>query len=222
MTEREEIPTPQLVTDCSAPGVRAGILGNNGWLSYQMLEGETGAVLFQAVKQLLSTSQLSLKDIRSFAYCEGPGSTLGIRINAMALRTWISLEQTTRPVFAYRSLDAATNMVNFTHPELTDFSILSDFRKHAWNGTKVVAGSSVSKIEVVTAEDIEAWPTPRYFIQQRIHSPGLPPDTTQIDYDLEPVGNSDCFWKLLRLVENPGVFQTTNTEFKKWVPSRHR
>jgi hypothetical protein len=222
MAECDEISFPLLVTDCSAPGVRVGILAESGWLAYEKNEGETGAVLFQAIKQVLSTAHLSLKNIGSFAFCEGPGSTLGIRINAMALRTWTSLAETEKQVFAYRSLNAAAILINHTQPDVSVFCILSDLRKNSWNGSQVISGNPPSNIEVVSREAIDTWPMPRYFIQQRIHSPGLPPDSTRLEYDLEPIGNSQSFLDLLKLVEMPTVFQTTNTQFKKWVPTRHR
>ena len=106
---------PLLLTDCSALGTRAGLLGESGWLAYGSYSGEVSAVLFEAVKDILTRSRLRLQDIQGFVHCEGPGSTLGIRINAMAIRTWNSLTETPRPVYVYRSLPAAGLLVQETH-----------------------------------------------------------------------------------------------------------
>ena len=222
MAESENIPYPLLLTDCSAPGVRVGLLCQNGWLAYENRTGETGAALFQVVKELLSKAKLGLEDIQAFGYCEGPGSTLGIRINAMALRTWVSLSVEPKPVFAYRSLEAAAILIKQTKTPGTDFSILSDLRKNSWNGAIVTDQAQKPEIGRVTIDELKDWPKPRYFIQQRIHSPGLPPGSEQIEYDLELIGTNPAFLNLLRPVEQANVFQTTTTDFKKWTPSRHR
>lgn len=222
MIDPKSIAYPLLLTDCSTPGLRAGILGPNGWLAYKHSEGETGSMLFLVVKQLLESTSLSLKDLQSFAYCDGPGSTLGIRINSMALRTWNSLVDNPRPIYAYRSLVAAGIMIRSEMDEKGDFTVLSDLRKHSWNALQVRAESNAGDIQVVSQEDIGDWPCPRYFIQQRIHSPGLPPESKAIRYDLEAIGPQASFLSNLSEVETPEVFQTTTTEFKKWSPSRHR
>ena len=213
---------PLLLTDCSAPGVRAGILGQTGWLAYINLEGETGSKLFEAVKLLLKQTEFQLEDIQSFAFCEGPGSTLGIRINSMALRTWLSLSDAPKPIYAYRSLVAASILIGAKRDDQSPFTVLSDLRKNNWNGLKVSPENESESIQTVTLEELSDWPSDRFYIQQRIHSPGVPPDTEQIDYDLKSLGTNPQFLACLRPVEKPDIFQTTKTEFKKWTPSRHR
>lgn len=222
MMDPQSIAFPLLLTDCSAPGVRAGILGKNGWLAYTHRQGETGSTLFDAVKQLLEDAGLGLEDIQSFAYCEGPGSTLGIRINSMALRTWISLSGSPKPVFAYRSLEAARLLIAGQETPPASFSVLSDLRKHCWNGLRVHPDTPDPEIQIVSEDALGSWPSPRYFIRQRIHSPGIPNDVEVIDYDLEPLGSRPSFRQSFTRVDQPEVFQTTTTEFKKWTPNRHR
>ena len=222
MIDPQTIAFPLLLTDCSAPGVRAGILTEKGWKAYTRLEGETGATLFEAVKQLLQRTNLDLDQLKSFAYCEGPGSTLGIRINSMALRTWNSLFDSPKPIYAYRSLVAARYLVEELGKADDSFSMLSDLRKNSWNGLRVETNEPKQEVQTVSADDIDTWPSPRFFIQQRIHSPGSPAGSEIIDYDLESLGTHQGFLASFTQVEKPEVFQTTTTEFKKWTPTRHR
>jgi tRNA threonylcarbamoyladenosine biosynthesis protein TsaB len=222
MTEPQTIAYPLLLTDCSAPGVRAGILGERGWLAYVKLEGETGSQLFEAVKQLLAETKLQLEDFRSFVYCEGPGSTLGIRINSIALRTWTSMSPGTPTIYTYRSLVAAGMLIELDRKDENAFTILSDLRKNSWNVLRFGPETDSEEIRVVSAEELSEWPESRYFIQQRIHSPGTPPGAELIDYDLEALGSQPHLLASLRQVEKPEIFQTTTTEFKKWTPNRHR
>ncbi len=222
MIEPQTIAYPLLLTDCTAPGVRAGILGEHGWLAYVKLEGETGSTLFEAVKQLLTDTKLSLDELQSFAYCEGPGSTLGIRINSMALRTWVSISPGTKTIYTYRSLEAAGMLIELERKTETVFTVLSDLRKNSWNALRFSPETDSDEIRVASAEELSDWPETRYFIQQRIHSPGMPPGAKLIDYDLKALGSQSHFLASLRKVEKPEIFQTTTTEFKKWTPNRHR
>ncbi|MCZ6671865.1 MAG: hypothetical protein O7C75_02895 [Verrucomicrobia bacterium] len=210
------------MTDCSTLGVRVGVLGDGGWLAYRNHSGEVALALFEAVKEVLSQASLSLGQLAGFIFCEGPGSTLGIRINAMALRTWNSLGNKPRPVFAYKSLEAAAILVRLSEANDSAFTLFSDLRKNAWNACSGNSDGSTSTIEVVPKESLGNWKERRYFIQQRLYSPGAPPESEPLNYDLEPLGASDDFINLFQPVEQPAVYQTTTTQFKKWVPQRHR
>lgn len=221
MPKTLEIPFPLLVTDCSCPGIRAGVLGSNGWISYITKTGETGAALFNAVKEILARAKLGLEDLAGFAYCEGPGSTLGIRINAMAIRTWNTLSSETKPIFAYKSLEAAACLIRESRRASREFAVFSDFRKHAWNGCSTVATGDYSKIEIVGEAAIKSWPNQRYFIQQRIHSLGKAPGSELIDYDLGPLGEATPFLDLLEKCDKPTAYLVNKPEFKKWTPKRH-
>ncbi|MCB1123520.1 MAG: hypothetical protein KJT03_18350 [Verrucomicrobiae bacterium] len=218
----KEIPYPVLVTDCSSPGVCVGILDESGWSAYSKWDGDTVADLFKGVKQVLQLSGFKLEELGGFAYCEGPGSTMGIRINAMAIRTWNQIFKNPKPVYAYRSLAAAALMVRRSLRGTGSFSVLSDLRKGAWNGLKCETEPVQESIAVVNTRDLETWPRPIYFVQQRIHSPSHPDQSVRLDYDIESIGASQEFAGLWRWVVKPDVFQTTKTEFKKWTPSRHR
>lgn len=222
MTEQNKIPYPLLVTDCSCPGARVGILAETGWLAYKNKAGETGAVLFEAVKEVLSETGLSLGQLAGFVYCEGPGSTLGIRINAMALRTWISLEDQPPLLFAFKSLEAAACLIRETESKEDAFAVFSDYRKESWNGCRSDQNGHFSPIEIIDLKSLESWQQDQYFVQQRIHSPGQPPKSKSLNYDLEPLGTSPRFIQIMEPREQPGVFQTTTPTFKKWVPERHR
>ena len=222
VSEQNTITYPLLVTDCSCPGARVGILVKSGWLGYRNKSGETGAALFQAVKEVLNESGLSLNQLAGFAYCEGPGSTLGIRINAMALRTWISLAEQPPLLFSFKSLEAAVCMIRETESNKDAIAVFSDFRKESWNVCLSDHVGQYSPIEIIELTALASLEQDQYFVQQRIHSPGRPPNSRSINYDLDPLASSDQFIKLLKLREQPTVFQTSTTTFKKWVPERHR
>ena len=211
---------PLLVTDASSAGAHAGILGRDGWLAYRTELGETSRTLFDAVQHLLQETGLQMRDFHGFVFCQGPGSTLGIRINCMAIRTWISLDAGEPPVYAYKSLEAMAKIQSDLRAD--PFAIFSDLRKNYWNGIRVDSPGQFSPIQVVGLDDLENWPENRFHIQQRLYSPGGPPGSQLLNYDIEPLKNPKYFSGLIQRVEKPTVFQTTATKFKKWVPQRHR
>ena len=77
-----------LVIDGSGSSVFAGLLdAEKRWLVKVSRDGTPLEALFPVVKVALTESGLSLTDIGSYIYCEGPGSVLGLRLCAMAIET---------------------------------------------------------------------------------------------------------------------------------------
>ena len=205
---------PLLVTDSSSLGVRAGILGKDGWMAYRSEEGDTDRKLFSSAQRLLTETGLQLGDLRGFIFCEGPGSTLGIRINCMAVKTWVWLSAGQPAIYAYKSLEAMALLqwVRVGHP----YAILSDLRSGQWNGIRVTGPGRFSPVQAVTAQDLEDWPKTRFHLRQRLYSPDPPPGSQLLPYDIEPLGDAKAFDGLIRRVETPSPFETTTTVYKKW------
>src|SRR5205085_2213208 len=88
---------PLLLIDAASAQVQVGWLERHedGW---QHSAEEAGVGIFQAIDAL----NRDVGDAGAFVFCDGPGSILGIRTAAMAIRTWNVLKP--RPVFAYSSL----------------------------------------------------------------------------------------------------------------------
>ena len=211
---------PLLVTDSSSVGSLVGIMGEDGWLAYRSEEGANSRTFFASVQYILTETDLHIGDLKGFIFCEGPGSTLGIRINCMAVRTWVWLNAGQPPVYAYKSLEAMAVIQSGRqgHP----FAIFSDLGADRWNAIRVDSPDQFSPVQVVKANDLENWPITRFHLRQRLYSPGAPPGSRLLPYDIEPLQNPNDFAGLIRQVENPTPFQTTATTFKKWTPQRHQ
>lgn len=211
---------PLLVTDASSVGAQVGIMGRDGWMAFHSERGATSKTLFASVQRLLAETGLHLGDLHGFIFCEGPGSTMGIRINCMALRTWVWLNADRPSVYAYKSLEAMALIQSdrMGHP----FAIFSDLRTDRWNAIRVDAPGQSSPVQAVTSKDLENWPDTRYHLHQRVYSPALPPGSQLLPYDIEPLQSPNHFTGLIRRVRTPKPFQTTETTFKKWVPQRHK
>ena len=112
---------PLLVIDSASARIQVGVFGGpeGRWATS---EEEAGNGLFRCVESL----GVDLSSVRGFAFAEGPGSVLGIRIAAMALRTWCALEP--RPVFAYHALALLAQALG-----RPDLGLIADARRDAWH-----------------------------------------------------------------------------------------
>jgi tRNA threonylcarbamoyladenosine biosynthesis protein TsaB len=88
----------------------------------------------------LAESKLKLGDIRSFALCVGPGSVLGIRIAALAVRSWCALEP--RPIFVWESLAGIARSA-LVAGEKGPFLVAVESRLKRWHALEVAADGSL-------------------------------------------------------------------------------
>ena len=99
---------PILVIDTASTDTHVGVGSTAGSWSWKASSEESGTALFRGVDACLKNRKLALGSIRTVIFCEGPGSMLGIRTAAMAIRTWTTIGALTdAPVLAYSSLALA-------------------------------------------------------------------------------------------------------------------
>jgi tRNA threonylcarbamoyladenosine biosynthesis protein TsaB len=166
---------------------------------------EAGVGLFQCLEEL----DVDLGAVAAFAYCEGPGSILGIRTSAVALRMWNVLRE--RPMFAYLSLALAAQAVG--RPGVT---LVADARRGLWHRQR--AGGPLERVsaaelsgELLMPEGFRHWDP-------------LPPGTGLTPYDLatllaDPaVAGADLF----RPTDSPDAFLHEEPAYAKWTPQIHR
>jgi tRNA threonylcarbamoyladenosine biosynthesis protein TsaB len=134
-------PEPCLVLDGSArAGVRVGVLSGGRWVGQGLSPDGALEGLFGCVEVALAEAKLKLGDIRSFALCVGPGSVLGIRIAALAVRSWSALEP--HPIFIWESL-AGTARSALTVGEQGPFLVAVESRLKRWHALEVSADGSL-------------------------------------------------------------------------------
>ena len=134
-------PEPCLVLDGSArAGVRVGVLSGGRWVGQGVSPDGALEGLFGCVEAALAEAQLSLGDIRSFALCVGPGSVLGIRIAALAVRSWSALEP--RPIFIWESLAGIARSALATG-EKGPFLVAAESRLKRWHALEVSVDGSL-------------------------------------------------------------------------------
>ncbi len=143
--------------DASGLTARVGVWTNARWLAWR--ESEAGALeaIYAGVSAVLAEAKTTWEKLAGYIYVEGPGSVLGLRLAAMAIRTWqVDDAQRksgpVRPVWACGSLHlaAATALAGGA---VVPFSIFTDARQGHWNllmvaspDQAVLAASSVLEI----------------------------------------------------------------------------
>ncbi len=194
---------PLLVIDAASRRVQVGLfpaVGKSAWIAH---EAEAGVAVFRAIEEL----GVDLDSIRAFVFCEGPGSTLGIRTSAMAIRTWQALKP--RPAFAYGSLALVAEALG--RQELT---VIADARRDTWHcqrlGQPLRRESSAELTgELVTPAPFRNWTA-------------LPSGVASIDYDVAALFERTLATPLFRAVEHPDAFLHEEPSFKTWAPHIHR
>lgn len=204
-----------LVLDAASTRVQAGLLGADRPALWHTADDEAGKAVFTGTAALLQQAGLAPGDLDAFAYCEGPGSLLGIRTVAMALRTWLALKP--RPVYAYQSLAVAAR-AEWTHRPRR-LTVIADARRETWHAQTVADDGTLTPLrrqpatglpdgELLTPENFRAWsPVPR--------SAGT------CAYSLATVLPLVAEDDLFTAMPAPDTFQHDAPDYKKWSARPH-
>ncbi|MEO6003967.1 MAG: peptidase M22 [Opitutus sp.] len=164
---------------------------------------EAGLGLFKCLSEL----GVSLPDVSAFVFCDGPGSILGIRTSAVALRTWNVL--TPRPCFSYHSLELVAHAQQ--RPELT---VIADARRDTWHAVSLdTTLRRVAATELVGAlampEGFRHWSTP-------------PPRVEHVPYKVRSLISQCPDADIFRGADSPDAFLHEEPSYVTWTPQIHR
>lgn len=194
---------PILLIDAASARVHVGWAEGGGRERWASAAAEAGDGIFQCLGELSADPALA----GAFVFCEGPGSVLGVRIAAMALRVWRVARP--RPVFSYRSLELAARAA--APPGVP---IIADARRESWHCC--TADGRLRRIptaelagELLMPEGFRHWSTP-------------PPGIRLVPYDppeyLRRVADADIF----RESADPDSFLHEEPTYLPWTPGIHR
>jgi tRNA threonylcarbamoyladenosine biosynthesis protein TsaB len=206
-----------LVLDAASTRIQAGLLRPGAPAHWRSTGEEAGTGIFASVDALLQTAGLRLEGIEAFVFCEGPGSMLGTRTVAMALRIWQMLAP--RPAYAYQSLAVAARF-EWTQKERRSFTVIADARRETWHCQSIDAGGRMTPLqrrpaaelpggELVSPENFRTWAPP-------------PRPAGTCSYDLGQIFPALADADHFRRVEAPDAFQHEAPDYKKWSAQVHR
>ena len=198
---------PLLVLDAASARVQIGwcATGDLAAARWATSAEEAGIGIFRCIEKL----GVDVGTARAFVFCDGPGSVLGVRTVAMALRTWQVLAP--RPVFAFHSLAVIAHALG-----KSDVTIIADARRELWHAFNLILGGTLRRVPAAALTG--ALVMPENF---RTWSP-LPAGVTQVPYslaDLLPrVADADLF----RATDAPDAFLHEEPSYATWTPQIHR
>jgi tRNA threonylcarbamoyladenosine biosynthesis protein TsaB len=197
--------SPLLLIDAASERIQAGLLGARAAPLWSARREEAGVGVFECLDEL----GVDVGGVAAFAFCEGPGSILGIRTVAMALRMWDALSE--RPLFAYVGLAVVARAVG--RPEV---GFIADARRGFWHCLHM--GGPLQRVPA--AELSGALMTPEGFR----HWDPLPTGTATAPYDLAALFSSPAVADadLFRETRDPDAFLHQEPSYARWVPQIHR
>jgi tRNA threonylcarbamoyladenosine biosynthesis protein TsaB len=194
---------PLLLIDAASARIQVG------WLTatearWETSEAEAGIAVFRCIEAL----KIDLGTVGAFVFCEGPGSMLGIRTVAMALRTWNVIAP--RPMFSYQSLALVAHALG-----RDDLQVIADARRDSWHGFK--RGEKLRRIP--TAELTGALAMPEGF---RAWSALPAGNVARVPYSLAELLPRMEEIYLFRVAEAPDAFLHEEPSYVTWTPQIHR
>ncbi len=202
-----QLPTsfPLLVIDAASALVQVGYLNSDGTGTWATDTAESGVAIFRGLERL-GVDPLA---VSAFAFCDGPGSVLGIRTAAMALRTWQVLRP--RPVYAYSSLAVVAHALG--RPEV---GVIADARRDTWHHYQIGRGLR----RIPTGELAGELVQPEHFRHWSALPAGLP--VPAVSYDLATLLPKVWDADLLRPSPAPDAFLHEEPQYVKWSPQVHQ
>jgi tRNA threonylcarbamoyladenosine biosynthesis protein TsaB len=191
---------PLLLLDSASSRIQAAFFAGGGAPgAWAASDDEAGTGIFSCAESL----GVPLRDVRGFVFCEGPGSILGIRTAAMAIRTWCALEP--RPVFAYRSLE----LVARTMPP-GDFHVIADARRDSWHACD--AAGALTRVPAAELRGRLIAP-----IGFRNWTP-MPEGAERVPYSVADLLPLAAGADLFRSVDAPDAFTHGDIAYATWTP----
>jgi tRNA threonylcarbamoyladenosine biosynthesis protein TsaB len=194
-----------LLLDAASERIQVGLLGAGSDPKWVSRTAEAGVGVFECLDEL----DVEIDAVGAFAFCEGPGSILGVRTTAMALRTWNVLRP--RPTFAYFGLAVVAHAVG--RPEVAH---IADARRGLWHRQSL--GGSPERVpaaaltgELMTPEGFRRWDP-------------LPAGAATTPYDLASLFLIPCVAAadIFRPSPEPDAFLHQEPAYAKWTPQIHR
>jgi tRNA threonylcarbamoyladenosine biosynthesis protein TsaB len=205
-----------LVLDAASRRAQVGLLRRQDTPVWRQSEDDAGKGLFAGVEQCLRETGLGVEAIEAFAFCDGPGSMLGVRTAAMAIRTWQALAA--RPAYHYSSL--ALLATNLARSNPGDFSVIADARREEWHVLPVRHGIAGTAARVPRAE--LAASTETLFLPSALRSWSPPPRAaSDCAYDLAALFEAEADAPLFAPTDAPDGFQSAPTSYRKWSAQVH-
>jgi len=162
-----------------------------------------------------------VRDLGACVFCEGPGSILGIRTAAMAVRTWQAVLDHPLPAFAYRSLELVAHslIASGTRPP---FAVIADARRETWHWVEVSADRIVHPLRRIARAALGDF-VGDLFMPAGFRAWSAPPRAAaEVPYSLAALWRGQERTDLLQAAPQPDAFLYEDSAYVTWTPQIHR
>ena len=195
-----------LLLDASSTHVHVGIPSASGWLSLQRSETPALSFLFEGLRRCLEETKSEINQSDAIIFCEGPGSTLGLR-SALTLAKTLQSQISPAPAFAvYNALHAAALLC-----ENQEMPILADYRQGQW-----FLRETCGEIRVIEEPEALEIAQRSQILRQRKSWGKLPESGVQVEYDLSRLEGFGSLSTILRPIDKLMLFDPRPATFRKW------
>ncbi len=204
-----------LVVDASHSPVHLGIPSADGWIDLQSYDGQAMEGIFSIVHQLFDGTNRKLNQVRTIYFCEGPGSTLGLRLAAAFVKTLLWESDGKTRLFQYNALDLAVRMA-----DRAPASLQAPFRV----GRRFVRlpgtdnGNVGEKIILDEEDALQRFPDSLHIPNPR-RAKFTPPGKSLLPYDLTRICGLSDIEPISASKEQPVPYSPEPAVFKKWEPT---
>jgi tRNA A37 threonylcarbamoyladenosine modification protein TsaB len=206
--------------DTSTQDTSLALFENGESLSLQVQESNALDYLFETLHQVFNETGKNFGDLHSIHFCSGPGSSLGLRILTMALRTWKVTHPHIRLMSGY-TLPVYARLETSRKDAPDAFTLLAQHRKDTWYAVEA-SGESVSEMNEYSDDDVQSMHGNIYHIRQRKFASQPPEKSRELQPNLTALPEILGDTKLFQPVDMPVVFPETSPSFRKWTPQRHK
>lgn len=215
--------SPWLFLDASGVTARVGVWQSSRWLGWQESEAPALESLFAGTRMVLDQAQIPWENLGGYLYVEGPGSVLGLRLAAMAIRAWQTDDAArspgvSRPAYAAGSLPLAAALA-MAAGEKPPFAIFADAKQGFWQILEVATGDPEKYCAAAPREILEAdLPAgPLFHLPARKAWHRAPERARTLPASLRGHPEILALPHLFRKVKTPTPYAVRAPEYKKWA-----
>ncbi|MBK1880550.1 hypothetical protein [Pelagicoccus mobilis] len=209
---------PLLILDTSSRRTWVGLKLAADQLLARSEEQDPSKTLFRLLEELLDQTEVSLSELKSIAFCAGPGSMLGARTTSMAIRAWKGIGiPAAENVYFYNSLQIGALLAAKSEQ---NGLVVTDARRSSWNALPFPYDSAES-LRLIENQELENLQQPLVSFAEFPAWTKTEAAITLLTYDPSPIFEKEDFLQLLSLTENATPLTIRHNEFKKWEAKIH-
>ena len=213
-----------LLVDAAGPESMAGILREGELVGLQWTHGDVLEWLPAAVEIVLREAGASTANLAGCIYAQGPGSTLGLRVAALFLRSLMAMPAHAHwKCLTYNNLEVAL-AGRIGRPDRVASAGAAPWRRDRVHVVRLKDTRRPLAFEhgYCAPDDPVLAEADRWLLGRRPHGAAAGTILEWQPYPLESLaGLLTRYPELLSPVEGPGPYTADEPEFARWTPQRH-